>query len=70
MKGRNLMKDKKKIAFLSLALTALLALSGCGGNNPSTDPSKNTETTSVDPGTSATESHRKRSTVFCVMSLS
>ena len=50
------MKDKKKIAFLSLALTALLALSGCGGNNPSTDPSKNTETTSVDPGTSATES--------------
>lgn len=50
------MKDKKKIAFLSLALTALLALSGCGGNNPSTDPSKDTETTSVDPGTSATES--------------
>ncbi len=50
------MKDKKKIAFLSLALTALLALSGCGGNNPSTDPSKNTETTSADPGTSATES--------------
>ena len=50
------MKDKKKIAFLSLALTALLALSGCGGNNPSTDPSKNTEPTSADPGTSATES--------------
>lgn len=51
------MKDKKKIAFLSLALTALLALSGCGGgNNPSTDPSKDTETTSADPGTSVTES--------------